>query len=173
MRSAADDITPNRRRTRHPCHALRAHGGYTPAHATMNERLDDYNVIWDSPSADVSGTMPLGNGDIGINVWVEASTGDVLMLIGKTDAWDENSINLKIGRVRIKLSPNPLAGSAPLRQELKLRTGRIDIALGEVRMSMWVDANHPIIRMDVDGPRPFDVQASIEIWRTSERTIKT
>src|SRR4051812_34726130 len=173
MRSAAVAIAPNRRRTPHRCHALPAHGGYTPAHATMNERLDDYNVIWDSPSANVTGTMPLGNGDIGLNVWVEASTGDVLMLIGKTDAWDENSINLKLGRVRLKVTPNPLIGGASFRQDLKLRTGRIEITLGDVRLSLWVDANHPVIRMDVDSPKPFELQATLEVWRTSERTIKT
>ena len=31
------------------------------------------DVVWDSPSTDAKGCMPLGNGDIGLNVWVEAS----------------------------------------------------------------------------------------------------
>jgi len=31
-----------------------------------------YMVSWDSPSEDSWGSMPLGNGDIGLNVWVEA-----------------------------------------------------------------------------------------------------
>jgi hypothetical protein len=30
--------------------------------------LDDYNVIWNTPSHDSSGSMPLGNGDIALNV---------------------------------------------------------------------------------------------------------
>ena len=30
-----------------------------------------YNVVWDSPSKDYSGSMPLGNGDIGVNAWLE------------------------------------------------------------------------------------------------------
>ncbi len=29
------------------------------------------NVIWDSPSKNSSGSMPLGNGETGLNVWVE------------------------------------------------------------------------------------------------------
>jgi hypothetical protein len=37
-----------------------------PAHA-----LDACNVVWDSPSRNSHGSMPLGNGDIGINAWVE------------------------------------------------------------------------------------------------------
>jgi hypothetical protein len=39
----------------------------------MIERLDQYNVVWDSPSRDASGSMPIGNGDLGANVWVEES----------------------------------------------------------------------------------------------------
>lgn len=34
--------------------------------------------------------MPLGNGDIGLNVWVEDG-GDLLFYLSKTDAWDENA----------------------------------------------------------------------------------
>ena len=60
-------------------------------------QLEQYNVVWDSPSKDASGSMPLGNGDLAVNVWVEES-GDLLLLIAKSDAWDENSINLKLGR---------------------------------------------------------------------------
>src|SRR6476469_8679991 len=112
--------------------------------------LDRYNVVWNSPSRDASGSMPLGNGDIGLNVWVEASTGDVLMLIGKTDAWDENSINLKLGRFRLKLTPNPLAAGAAFRQELKLRTAEIEISLGDATLRLWVDANQAVIRIELD-----------------------
>jgi len=46
--------------------------------------------------------MPVGNGDFGLNVWVQPD-GDLHLLLGKTDAWDENSINLKLGRLRIAL----------------------------------------------------------------------
>ena len=52
--------------------------------------------------------MPLGNGDVGLNVWVEKS-GDLVFYISKTDAWSDNvgaSKGLpKVGRVRVKLSP--------------------------------------------------------------------
>jgi len=48
--------------------------------------LSDYNVVWDSPSTDFNGSMPIGNGDIGANVWVEDG-GDLLFYISKTDAF--------------------------------------------------------------------------------------
>ena len=32
---------------------------------------NNLNVIWTTPSENSFGSMPLGNGDIGMNVWVE------------------------------------------------------------------------------------------------------
>ena len=69
-------------------------------------QLDDYDVVWDSPSENARGSMPLGNGDISLNAWVEAD-GDLIFYIGKTDAWDDNSRLLKLGRVRISLANIP------------------------------------------------------------------
>jgi hypothetical protein len=67
-----------------------------------------YNIRWDSPSADCNGSMPIGNGDIGANVWVEDG-GDLLFYIGKTDAREENARVVKVGQVRVRLRPNPFA----------------------------------------------------------------
>src|SRR5438876_12182432 len=127
----------------------------------MLDRLKQYNVVWDSPSRDASGSMPLGNGDIGLNVWVEES-GELLLLIGKTDAWDENSINMKLGRVRVKFSPNPLAQGGSCRQELELAIGEIRVELGGVTVRICVDANHPVIRIDVESASPVQVEVSLE-----------
>ena len=137
----------------------------------MRDRLERYNVVWESPSADASGSMPLGNGDIGVNVWVEVASGDLLLLIGKTDAWDENSINLKLGRVRVRFSP-PLSPSS-FEQRLNVRTGDIEIRSGGLHLRIWVDANRPVIRIDADGPTPFEMRASLEMWRTREYAVKT
>ena len=59
--------------------------------------------------------MPVGNGDFGLNVWVQPD-GDLRLLLGKTDAWDENSVNLKLGRLRIALEPNPFVNGGTFRQ---------------------------------------------------------
>jgi hypothetical protein len=53
------------------------------------DALERFNVVRDSPSANAHGSMPIGNGDVGINAWVEPS-GDLVVYISKTDAWDEN-----------------------------------------------------------------------------------
>jgi alpha-L-fucosidase 2 len=146
--------------------------GNTPARA--GGAMDRYNVVWHTPSADSSGSMPLGNGDIGINLWVEQD-GDLLFYIGKTDAWSENGRLLKLGRVRIGFSPNPFVKGAPFSQTLRLSRGEIDICAGagdaEISSRIWVDANHPEIHVEAVGRSTFDLRVTFEGWRTAERVI--
>jgi hypothetical protein len=139
--------------------------------AVVPAALDDYNVVWDSPSADARGSMPIGNGDIGLNVWVEPS-GDLLFFIGKTDAWDENMRLLKLARIRVKFDP-PLATTNGFRQELKLRDGVIEIQDQQTRISIWVDANHPVIQVDAKSlsGRSISARAAFEVWRKEKRPI--
>jgi hypothetical protein len=74
--------------------------------ADVMSQLNSYNEAWTSPSTNGSpGSMPIGNGDIAANVWVE-NGGDLMMYIGKSDTWSEGTRLLKIGRERIHL---PLA----------------------------------------------------------------
>ena len=69
--------------------------------------------------------MPLGNGQVGINLWVEAG-GDLHFYISRTDSLSEMSRLLKVGGVRVSLSPNPFAagsavqtGTSPARGPLR------------------------------------------------------
>ena len=119
--------------------------------------------------------MPAGNGDIGLNVWVE--NGDLLFYIGKSDAWDENSINCKLGRIRVRFSPNPFEKGNPFRQTLVLKNGEVEIVAGRpgsvVTTRVWVDANQPVIRVESQGEQPFIQQVFLETWRNQEHAIKT
>ena len=131
--------------------------------------LEKYNVVWDTPSKGTWGTMPCGNGDIGLNVWVEES-GDLLFYIGKTDSWDDNSRLLKVGRARIHLEPNPLSEDKYFRQTLRLAEGTIEILCGQgdnqVKLRVWGDANHPVIHVAAESRKPVKATAKIELWRT-------
>src|SRR5437899_2250631 len=73
------------------------------------------DVTWDSLGKDENESMPLGNGDVGLNVWTEQN-GDVVLLIAKADAWSENGQLLKLGRVRIKFTPNPFVSEGVFKQ---------------------------------------------------------
>ena len=65
--------------------------------------MQRYNVVWDSPSKDSTGSMPLGGGCLGLNVWVEGD--DLLFYIGHPDSRVESGKLVKLGRVRIRLDP--------------------------------------------------------------------
>ena len=133
--------------------------------------LDQYNVVWDAPSADARGSMPIGNGDIGLSVWVEPS-GDLMFFIGKTDAWDENMRLLKLGRIRVKFTP-ALTVTKGFRQELKLRDGVIEIQNQQASISVWVDANHPVVHVDAKSltGQPLEAHAAFEVWRKQKRSL--
>ena len=125
--------------------------------------VSDYNIVWDSPSADFNGTMPIGNGDIGANVWVE-DDGDLLFYISKTDAWDDNGRLVKVGRIRVKLNPAP--STSTFVQTLVLENATVQAVYGQgsnaTTIRLWVDANRPIIHITADGPTP-----KISAWKRS------
>ena len=142
--------------------------------------IQTYNVTWDSPSKDCSGSMPIGNGNIGLNVWVEEN-GDLLFYIGKTDAWGDNARLLKIGKVRIRLKPNPLQADSLFRQTLDLKKGQITVEVkskaGEgfpartAVLRLWIDANHPVIHVTIDSTEKLAATARIELWRTTRQEL--
>ena len=141
------------------------------------DQLDRYNVVWNTPSRDASGSMPVGNGEVGLNVWVEED-GDLLFYVARTDAWSEISRLLKLGRVRVSLSPNPFRKGQPFIQELKLRDGRIEIKAGaagepagRVTLGLFVDARYPVVHVVGESDEPLSVRVAIETWRTGKRVL--
>jgi len=138
-------------------------------------------VTWDSPSADARGSMPLGNGDIALNAWVEPS-GDLLFYIGKSDSWEDNSRLAKVGLVRVKLTPALLSPGAVFAQKLDPARGEMVVTVptpartgvqpGEpVTLRLWADANHPTIHVEAESVEPVTATASFELWRTAATTL--
>jgi hypothetical protein len=150
--------------------------GFGKVKAAQNfNDIETYNVVWDNPSKDSSGSMPIGNGDIGLNLWVEEN-GDILFYISKTDSWSDNCRLLKLGRVRLKLSPNPFGKGGRFCQTLKLRQGEIEIIADslekQVTLRVWVDAHRPVIHVEAKGKKSFDFQCNLEVWRNQTRRLK-
>ncbi|HEY0271906.1 MAG TPA: DUF5703 domain-containing protein [Chitinophaga sp.] len=142
----------------------------------MAAQLAPFNVSWSAPGPTASQSMPTGNGDIGLNVWAEPD-GDVCFLVGKTDAWGaaapgeknnwikDGGVLMKLGKVRVSVTPNPLATGAAFRQVLQLHNSEIQISEGDVRLRIWVDANHPVVRVETKSPRPVTVKVTLDNWR--------
>jgi hypothetical protein len=133
------------------------------------EIVDRSNLVWEIPSADAFGSVPLGNGDVALNAWVEPG-GDLVFYISKTDSWGDNGRLLKVGRVRIGLEPSPLPEGAAFQQTLRLRDATLEAHCGRgddaATLRLWVDANRPVVHVSVDSKRPLAATARIELWRT-------
>jgi alpha-L-fucosidase 2 len=131
------------------------------------------NVTWTNPGPTSSQSMPLGNGDIGLNVWAETN-GAVDFYIGKSDSWGDSVQGseglLKLGGVHITMNPNPLTPGVPFQQTLMLDQGQIQITEGSgansVNLLLWVDASNPVVRVQAtSGGTPVTLQATLLDWR--------
>ncbi|KAF2327972.1 DUF5703 domain-containing protein [Flavobacterium ginsenosidimutans] len=132
--------------------------------------LDNYNQIWSTQSNNSSESMPLGGGDIGMNVWVEK--GDLYFYFSRSGTFDEHNTLLKLGRVKVTLSPNPFEGKEGFHQELKLKDGYILVGQNDTKIKLWVDVFKPIIHVDLESKNPLKMTASYESWRHKNRISK-
>ena len=149
-----------------------AAGGYcVAAEPDSAAPISPGNVVWDSASTGPNGSMPLGNGEVGLNLWVEKE-GDLLFYVARTDAWSECSRLLKLGRVRLHFTPNPFTTNTSFRQTLSLRKGRVEIVAGSLSLAVFVDAELPVVHVRGSSARPVSVRASVELWRTQRRDLR-
>jgi alpha-L-fucosidase 2 len=123
------------------------------------------NVTWTALGQNENDSMPIGNGDLAANVWTEQN-GDLVLLLAKSDAWTEMGKLVKLGRVRIHLTPNPFVNAADFTQTLRLEDGSIEIKSGDNSIVVWVDANHPAAHVEANLSRATTLQANLEIWRS-------
>jgi hypothetical protein len=127
-------------------------------------------VAWTTPSKDASGSMPIGNGEVVLNVWVEDKTGDLLILIARTDALSEISRILKLGRVRVHFS-QPLFTGPGFRQKLAIKDGRIDLKGNGETLRLFVDSGANVIHLAGKFKTPQTVTATLEDWRKEDRKL--
>ncbi len=128
--------------------------------------LKNYDITWTSQSQNSSESMPVGGGDIGLNVWVE--DGELLFYLGKTGAFDENNMLLKLGRIRMKIYPNPFEGKE-FKQQLQLEKGHVVISAQhkglKADIRIWVDVFKPNVYVDVKANQKISVETAYESWR--------
>src|SRR6476620_6378061 len=130
---------------------------------SAQEELKKSNIVWNSQSKNSGESMPCGGGDIGLNVWVEDN--DLLFYLAKSGTFDENNALLKLGRIRIRLSPNPFSPNN-FKQELILKDGYVNINAdnGKINtnISIWVDVFHAAIHVDIKNKTPLTTEVIYE-----------
>ncbi len=146
----------------------------TASSISASKSIDQVNVVWDTPSLNAAGSMPMGNGQVGINLWVEPN-GDLRFIISRTDSYSEISRLLKVGEVRVSISPNPLSTKAPFKQELVLRDGVCVISIGrgknQLTLRVFVDVDSAMVYCVGSSAHPVNVKAHVESWRNERHVI--
>lgn len=132
-----------------------------------------YQVVWDSPSRGSHESMPCGGGDVGMNVWVE--NGDLLFYLSRSGTYDENNCLLKLGRIRLQISPNPFF-EKDFRQELRPEEGLVEIKAGrgdrQVTIHLWAEIHRPVVHLEVVSERPCMLTVAYENWRYRDRLLR-
>jgi len=127
------------------------------------------DVIWNTQSQNSSESMPVGGGDIGLNLWVEK--GEVYLYLSRSGTFDENNTLLKLGRVKLEFSSDPFEGKT-FKQELILKDGYAQIDGSDIQIRVWVDVFNPVIHVDVKSKQKITTEASYESWRFEDRITK-
>ena len=139
----------------------------------LHGQIAGYNVVWHTPSHHSGESMPCGGGDTGLNVWVE--NGDLLFYFARSGTFDENNTLLKLGRIRIRLSPNPFEGEY-FRQELQLEEGCVTVtgknggAATDIRIR--ADVFQPVIHVETASNVPLQATVFYENWRYEDRLLR-
>ncbi|CZS91440.1 uncharacterized protein RAG0_02066 [Rhynchosporium agropyri] len=129
-----------------------------------------YDVTWTTQSRNSSESMPLGGGDLGLNVWAENNT--ILFYIAKGGTFDENNSMLKLGRVRLEMEPNPFVGNNSFSQTLKLNDGYILFRGAQnSTLKIWVDVFNPVIHVELQSSKDVALNATYENWRYEDRIM--
>ncbi len=127
------------------------------------------SVIWNSQSKNSAESMPVGGGDIGLNLWVEK--GAVYLYLSRSGTFDENNTLLKLGRVKLKFSSNPFDGKT-FKQELVLKDGYAQINGSKIKIKVWVDVFNPVVHLEIKSNQKIITEASYESWRYEDRITK-
>ncbi|MBK8975011.1 MAG: hypothetical protein IPM29_03725 [Planctomycetes bacterium] len=134
--------------------------------------LDAYDVVWRTPSADAAGSMPIGNGEVGCNVWVTAD-GVLHGYVSRTDSFSEAARLLKLGRFEIAVR-RPVDGE-PFEQRLCLRDGLLRVVWGagerRIELRLFVDSAADVIHVVGEAARSEQIAVSAATWRTTTRRL--
>lgn len=125
------------------------------------------NLVWQGLGQNENDAMPFGNGDIAVNAWTEKN-GDIVLLLGKADAWAEDASLLKLGRVRISITPNPFTDTTGITQILFFQNSTVEIKKGNNTIKLWADANHPVVHVQANLVKKGRIVAVFDPWRKIE-----
>lgn len=129
----------------------------------MKDKIDAYAFKHSGVMSDAMQSLPLGNGDIGANVWLSPD-GKIHLLISKTDSWSELYRLLKPAHIELELEPCPFSCGADF--ELSIADGVLDICTKEASLRIYADAFAPCVRASLKVKKPTDISLSLVNYRS-------
>ncbi|MEG2395935.1 MAG: DUF5703 domain-containing protein [Oscillospiraceae bacterium] len=113
-------------------------------------------------------SVPIGNGDLGANVWV--MQGSICLLLSKTDAFSELHRLIKTGYIKLEFSN--IVFDDDLDISLSLNNGILNISNSEINLKIWVDAFSPVYNIDILPKKPVDCCLKIINYRSLPLTLE-
>ena len=126
------------------------------------KKIDDYSFKYSGVMEDAMQSLPLGNGDIGVNVWL-SDEGDIHLLFSKTDSWSELYRLLKPAHAVLKLNPCPFSNGADF--DLSIADGTLRICSEKTCLQIYVDAFAPCLRLLLKTEKPVDARLMLINYR--------
>ncbi|MDR2135311.1 MAG: DUF5703 domain-containing protein [Treponema sp.] len=131
----------------------------------MFDTIANYHVVYTGPALSDRSAMPLGNGEVGISLWMTGD-GTLHFYIARTDALTELDRTVKLGMVRVRCPA--FIRDAGFRQELVLEEGLVRFSSGNNRLELLVDSDSPSVAVAGSFEQPSAVQAEYITWRCAE-----
>ncbi|MFD0892445.1 hypothetical protein KBB96_13545 [Luteolibacter ambystomatis] len=134
------------------------------------------DVIWTTHGTGEADNLPLGNGRAGANVWV-VPDGDLELYLSHNDAVSELHRLLKLGKLKVRFDPSPFGKDEPIRQQLVLRGGRIELSAGapdrRLDLQLWIDSETDVLHLTGTSAIPRRMTVTLDNWRTEKRTLNS
>lgn len=126
-------------------------------------RIEKYSFQYFGVMDNAMKSLPLGNGEIGANVWV-TSDGGVHLLLSKSDCWSELYRLLKIAHIVVSLKPCPFENGANF--QLNIANGTLDISNEKNTLRIYVDAFAPCVRLELHTEKAVYVKIRFINYRS-------
>lgn len=126
-----------------------------------------HDFVLDGLAASSLDSVPVGNGEIGANLWL-ASDG-LHILTARIDSLSGMNTLLKPAHVLVSFVPNPF--DARTRLHLRLAEACVSITNGDAALRLFADANYPVYTLDATLPAKTTVTATLINHRKAARVL--
>lgn len=126
--------------------------------------VSDYDFSFEGLMNSSMQSIPIGNGDLGANVW--AKDGAIYLLLSKTDAFSELHRLLKTGYLKLKFSQGIIDSGLTFR--LSVEKGILYIENSKVKLQIRADAIAPVYKINIKFKRKSGCKLTVINYRNTD-----